>query len=270
MFKKFLAGALMAVAALSAGAFTTDTIKVPTRLLASPMDVTVIVPDAAAEGERFPTVYLLNGYDGNHLAWTRSTRPDLGKLADKYGMVIVMPDGRDSWYWNSPVDPKMQMEDFIANELVGAIDERYPTIPEAAKRAISGLSMGGHGAMWLAVHHPDVWKSVGSMSGGVNILPFVGKWRMADRLGKYEGNEKVWEEHTVINMIPLFKEAGLNIIFDCGTEDFFADVNNDLHKRFLEAGVKHDYISRPGNHSHKYWANSVLYHLLFFNEAFNQ
>ncbi len=71
-------------------------------------------------------------------------------------------------------------------------------------------------------------------------------------------------------MIPQIKEAGLAILFDCGVDDFFADVNNSLHSAMVEAGIPHDYISRPGNHSWKYWGNSVLYHLLFFNEFFSR
>ncbi|MDE6612560.1 MAG: esterase family protein, partial [Muribaculaceae bacterium] len=107
---------LAALAALSAHAFSTDTIKVATQYLDTPEDVTVIVPDGAF-GHDFPVVYLLNGYDGNHLQWTR-TQPRLGELADSYGMIFVLPDGRDSWYWDSPVCPGMQMESFIIKDLV--------------------------------------------------------------------------------------------------------------------------------------------------------
>ena len=130
--------------------------------------------------------------------------------------------------------------------------------------------MGGHGALWLAVQHPDIFGSAGSTSGGVNILPFTGRWKMAQRLGSYEDNPKCWRDHTVISMVSNFKNANLNIIFDCGTEDFFAKVNDSLHTAFLQAGVQHDYISRPGNHSAKYWRNAIVYHLLFFNEAFKK
>ncbi len=254
--------------ALSASAFTTDTIKVDTRYLDTPEDVTVIVPDGAF-GHDFPVVYLLNGYDGNHIQWTR-TQPRLGELADRYGMVFVLPDGRDSWYWDSPLRPEMQMESFIIKDLVPYIDAKYPTLKSRDKRAISGFSMGGHGALWLATRHPDILGSVGSMSGGVNIMPFPKNWKMALWLGPQEQNKEVWEAHTVASLVPQMKEAGLNIIFDCGTDDFFAGVNNDLHNALAEAGVPHDYTSRPGAHTHAYWGNSLLYHLLFFNEIFKK
>ena len=100
-----------AAVAICALAFSTDTIKVNTNYLATPEDVTIITPDHK-QGQSFPTVYLLNGYGGNHKAWC-SIQPRLGELADTYGMVIVMPDGRNTWYWDSPVDPDFQMESFF-------------------------------------------------------------------------------------------------------------------------------------------------------------
>ncbi|MDE6157020.1 MAG: esterase family protein, partial [Muribaculaceae bacterium] len=150
------------------------------------------------------------------------------------------------------------------------IDANYPTLASREKRAVSGFSMGGHGALWLATRHPDIFGSVGSMSGGVNIMPFPKNWKMAQWLGSQDENRDVWEAHTVASLVPQMKDAGLNIIFDCGTDDFFAGVNNDLHQAMAEAKIPHDYISRPGAHTHPYWANSLLYHLLFFNEAFRK
>ena len=74
-----------------------------------------------------------------------------------------------SWYWNSPVDPKSQYETFISDELIKAIDSKYKTIKNRTGRAITGLSMGGHGALYLAIKHQDVFGAAGSMSGGVDI-----------------------------------------------------------------------------------------------------
>lgn len=271
MIKRLFSGVLLAVLALQASAFHTDTISIETKYLDSPLDVTVIVPEAAVTNPslRFPTVYLLNGYSGDHRAWG-ACQPRLGELADTYGMVMVMPDGRDSWYWNSTIDPGMQMESFFVADLVPYIDGHYPTVKDRTKRAITGLSMGGQGAFWLATHHPDIWGNIGSTSGGVDILPFKEKWKMAKRIGKYEDNPSLWKKHSIASLVPEIAAGRFNIIFDCGTDDFFAGVNQKLHESLLKAGVEHDYISRPGNHTQAYWRNAILYHLLFFNEAFNR
>ena len=243
-----------------------DTLSIKTKFLATPENVVVISPDVSKE-KSCPAVYLLNGHNGNHLSWL-NIRKNLPRLADDYGFIIVMPDGKNSWYWDSPVDSAMQMESFITKELVPMIDSTYNTIPQAEKRAISGLSMGGHGAMWLAFRHPELWKNVGSMSGGLDIRPFPDNWNMKDRLGNKNENEELWENHTVINLVPDVHKDYYNIIFDCGTEDFFFEVNNNVHDALLDRNIKHDYITRPGGHTGDYWANSVLYHLLFFSENF--
>ena len=144
-------------------------------------------------------------------------------------------------------------------------------IRDSSKRAVTGLSMGGHGALWLAANHPDVFGSAGSMSGGVDIRPFASSWGMAKLLGKkYSEDPELWTSHTVAGIIPKFKDANINITIDCGIDDFFAPVNDELHHSLVAAKIPHDYTSRPGKHSHAYWANSVLHHLLFFNTAFQK
>lgn len=269
MIKKLLLCALVAAMSLSAAAFRTDTINVASKHLATPMDVVVVVPDAAIAGKKCPSVYLLNGYDGNHLQWL-GTQPDLGKLADKYGMIFILPDGRNSWYWDSLTDPSMQMDSFIAGDLVPYIDSRYNTIADRSKRAITGLSMGGHGALWLAGNHPEIWGNAGSTSGAVDITKFPNNWGIARFIGKHDDNPEVWRKHSVMSLVPVFAKSNTNIIFDCGVDDFLAEVNNNLHEAMVKAGVQHDYISRPGKHAHSYWRNAILYQLLFFNEAFNR
>ncbi len=269
MRRHFLTLILLLVA-VAASAFKADTVTVASKYLDTPMKVTVLTPDGAA-GQRFPTVYLLNGFSGDYRAWTQTTEPRLGEIADRYGMVFVMPDGRDSWYWDSPVNSGLQMESFITKTLVPYIDSKFPTIPEVSKRAITGLSMGGHGSIYLAARHPEIFGSAGSMSGGVDIRPFPKSWNMSKLLGKtYAEDAPLWDSHTVATMVPQIKKAGINLIFDCGSEDFFAKVNADFHHALLDAGVPHDYTSRPGNHSHSYWRNSLKYHLLYFNEVFKK
>lgn len=247
---------------------TADTITLESKLVTPSVKVTVIHPVWTDDATRYPVVYLLNGFGGDYRAWPES-QPRLHQLAQEKGIIIVCPDGRDSWYWDSPVVPQMQMESLITRVLVPLIDSTYPTIADPAHRAITGLSMGGHGALWLAMRHPDLFGSMGSMSGGVNITPFPKKWKMENWLGPYDQNKELWESHTVINLVPTLT-PGQNIIFDCGVDDFFAGVNEELHQALLAKGIPHDYTSRPGRHSWDYWRNSILYHLQFFSEVFRK
>ncbi len=221
---------------------------------------------------RFPVLYLLHGAFGCYSDW--SQKADLHRLADLYDVIIVCPDGQDSWYFDSPVDPKMQFETYVSKELVEYIDSHYPTHANRYMRAITGLSMGGHGALFLAFRHPDVFWSCGSMSGNMDITQVTEKWHIKDRLGNYAGNEQRWRDHSVCNQVDLVKAStlkpALNIIIDDGLNDIFIKNNIALHEQLLEKGIDHDFTVRPGRHSWDYWVNSLDYHMMFFDKAFKR
>ncbi len=231
----------------------------------------VILPKSYAEGNtRYPVVYLLHGCGGNYASWI-TIKPELPQLASQYNLIIVCPDGLiNSWYWNSPLNKDMQFEDYISDEVIRYTDSHYRTIADRSARAISGLSMGGHGAMWNAIRHRNVFGAAGSISGGLDIRPFPTNWKMQNQLGEFAANKKRWDEHTVINLIPSLKDGDLAIIIDCGVEDFFLEVNRRAHQSLLDHNIKHDYIERPGAHNNAYWNNSIDYQLLFFHKFFAQ
>jgi S-formylglutathione hydrolase FrmB len=180
-----------------------------------------------------------------------------------------MPDGgTNSWYWDSPVDPTYKYETFVSKELVEYIDSHYKTRADRTGRAITGLSMGGHGGLWLGIRHQDVYGAAGSTSGGVDIRPFPKNWGMSLRLGTIEQNPKNWDEYTVINQVHLLKPDAMKLIIDCGTEDFFYEVNCALHQKLTEAKIPHDFYTRPGVHNWDYWRNSIKYQVLFFSNYF--
>jgi S-formylglutathione hydrolase FrmB len=251
-------------------AATVDTLLTRSASMKKEIKAVVIKPDSYASGKRFPVVYLLHGYSGNYSNWIEKV-PGIKEDADRYQVLIVCPDGGfGSWYWNSPVDPAFQYETYVAEELVSLIDRQYKTITGAGGRAITGLSMGGHGALYLALKHPEVYGAAGSMSGGVDIRPFPNNWDMAKRLGSYASNKALWEENTVMNLLHLAQPGKPALIIDCGTADFFFEVNERLHKELLYRNIPHDYITRPGSHNWDYWKNAVRYQLLYFYDYFNR
>lgn len=77
-----------------------------------------------------------------------------------------------------------------------------------------------------------------------------------------------WDDYTVINQTGKLKDGALWIIFDCGYDDFFFEVNQAFHQKLLERGVMHDFIVRPGAHTGEYWSNSIDYQILFFLKFF--
>lgn len=250
---------------------TVDTIEVYSAKMDKNIKNVVILPAGYDKSgvTKYPVLYLLHGYGGRHDTWLGVKRT-LPEEATKWQMIIVCPDGKNSWYWDSPVDPAYQYETFVSLELTSYIDKNYKTIASPKGRAITGLSMGGHGGLWLGINHPDVFGACGSMSGGVDIRPFPNNWDMKRRLGSYKENPEVWEKHTVINQLDKIEPNSLAIIIDCGTDDFFYQVNEELHKEMLYRNIAHDYITRPGGHKGEYWNNAIDYQMMFFSKFFKR
>ena len=252
--------------ALMANAAKVDTILVKSASMNKDVQVVTIMPEKKGN---YPVIYLLHGYSGNAKAWI-GLKPELTKMADEKGIIFVCPDGKNSWYWDSPKDPSSRYETFVAKELVKYIDANYPTIANRTKRAITGLSMGGHGALWLSMRNKDIFGAAGSMSGGLDIRPFPNNWEMSKQLGEAPSNKENWETYTAINQIDNLKNGDLAIIIDCGYSDFFFEVNNDFHNKLRKYGIDHDFIVRPGAHNGPYWNNAVDYQILFFEKFFKK
>ena len=254
----------------SAQAAHVDTIQVFSPSMNKNIKTCVIVPDNYKKSKKkFPVVYLLHGYSGNYATWVKSFKEVLQQV-DRYGFIAIGVDGNySSWYFNSPIDPTFKYETYIIDELVPFIDKKYKTIASREGRAISGLSMGGHGSLYLSLKHQDVFGAAGSMSGGVDIRPFSEKWDIKNRLGAITDFPENWEKNTVVNLIELNQNNNLKLIIDCGVDDFFIDVNRELHQKMLALKIDHDYIERPGKHNIDYWENSLKFQLLFFYNFFH-
>jgi len=247
-----------------------DTLMIHSQAMNKKIPNIVISPKQYQEnGKGFPVLYLLHGAGGNYKTWLNMV-PQLKDYADRNQLLIICPDGgRQSWYFDSPVDRSYRYESYVSNELVSEIDRMYNTIPNKKGRAIAGLSMGGHGAFYLAFKHQDIWGAAGSMSGGVDLCPFPNNWKISERLGKYAEYPDNWEQNSVVNMLYLLDGKSLKLIFDCGVKDFFFDANKRLHEKMLSRNIPHDYIERPGEHNWIYWRNAVKYQLQFFVDFFN-
>ena len=256
---------------LNVSASQIDTLMVKSESMNKTIANIVITPNSyTTTSEGFNVLYLLHGAGGNHLSWL-SKASKIQEYADLYNLIIVCPDGgKTSWYFDSPIDEKMNYETYISKELVTTIDKTYNTIATKNGRAITGLSMGGHGALYLAFKHQDIWSAAGSMSGGLDLRPFPNNWKISDRLGIYAENKENWEDNSVINMVYLLNGKDLKLIIDCGVNDFFYDANKRFHKKLLERNIPHDYIERNGKHDWNYWQNSIKYQLLFFHNIFSE
>lgn len=264
---------LAMLVALCQNAFSArvDTVTITSASMHKPIKCVVVTPEGYSTGnQRYPVVYLLHGHGGSYNNWVRSTAT-LQPYVDALKLIVVCPDGNvSSWYFDSPVDTAWKYETHVALEVPDYIDAHYRTIASRNGRAITGLSMGGHGGLYLGIRHKDRFGAAGSTSGGVDFRPFPNNWNIAQRLGTYAGNEKQWDKNTVINAVDSLKSGELALIIDCGVDDFFITVNRNLHQKLVEKKIAHDYTERPGKHNWEYWNNALPYQLLYFSRFFHQ
>ncbi len=240
--------------------------------------------------ERFPVLYLLHGYSGNYLNWARFNAP---KFAKEYPLIVVMPDGGNSWYanWSESEDgQKNAWDDYITKDLIGHIDSTYRTIAIRDGRAINGLSMGGYGALTLGLKHPDLFCSIGTHSGALAFARSVGERlrsggdaakqktprKLSDlpnpNIGTEGFNSQVertpkgklfakaedadaYDPFKLVLTVP--KEKMPHIYVDCGTEDGLLKSSQDFAKLLMENKIPFTYAESIGGHNGPYWSREI-------------
>jgi S-formylglutathione hydrolase FrmB len=256
--------------AILSNAARVDTVSIYSNAMHHSYKCVVIKPSDYKKQKTFPAVYLLHGYAGDFSNWITRV-PQLKKYADDYHILIICPEGGYStWYINSPLDSTIKFETYISKEVVPYIDAHYKTVRDRKSRAITGLSMGGHGAFFIAFRNPEVFGACGSMSGLMDLKTSANKYDLAKRIGDTINYAQNWKNYSVINVVESYPKDSLAIIFDCGTSDPFYKPNMQLHEKLLALKIPHDFIVRPGNHNWNYWANAVQYQLLFFRNYFQR
>jgi len=211
-------------------------------------------------GGRFPVLYLLHGLYGDYLNW--DTRTNLERCAQRYELIVVMPDAGDSWYTNSATDPKDKFEDYIAKDLVAEIDGKFRTMRSRRARAIAGLSMGGYGALKIALRHHDEFAFAGSLSGALDAPQDLGdkKPEFRDQLLKVFGppGSGVRADNILSSLLQSVSSKDLPYLYlACGSGDDFLPVNRNFVAQLSSRGVPYEYHETAGGHAWDYWDRSV-------------
>lgn len=226
--------------------------------LARTMKYRVLLPaDYSSSPTRYHTLYLLHGLMGNELDW--STKTELASLAEGLPFVVVMPDGENSWYTNGEGDGP-RFEDYIAEDLIHEVDAKYRVLRSQYGRVIAGLSMGGYGAIKIALKHPDLYAEAGSFSGA---FPVAADVAYADRFPAYraeilgifgpsgsrtrlENDVYGLAEAAIVDRVPP-------LYIDCGTADSLLAANRRLVDILQRRGFRYEYHETPGAHAWDYW-----------------
>lgn len=259
----------------------TDTIEVYSKSMDKNLKAAVTTPSSyRSDTKNYPVLYLLHGGSGAFSDWHRnvSEKGLVERMAEQYELIIVTPGvGPASYYYDSPMLDSVRYETYIIAELIPYIDQTFRSLAQKDSRAITGLSMGGHGAITLSAKHPELFIAAGSMSGVMNIdtrmwkvpedfrtLRLQGQQAMLGKELNYEGPE--FSPYTAVGLVDQMKTNGLALIIDCGVEDFLIETNRQMHQLLLENGTPHEYIERPGAHTWPYWTEALPVHLLFFDK----
>lgn len=256
---------------LTSFAGSVDTVNIYSTAMKKSYKAVVIKPDSYSDkSKKFETVYLLHGHGGSFSNWVNLV-PSLKQYADQYQLLIVCPEGsRDSWYLDSPIADSVQFETYIAKEVPAYVDAHYKTIADRNARAITGLSMGGHGGLFLGMRHPDQFAGCGSMSGAL-LLEYISdpKYGIDKVLGPLSTNKQSYVAHSVMNELDSYPADSLAIIIDCGVDDYVIEMNRMVHRRMVTLKIPHDYTERPGKHNWDYWRSAVGFQLLYFRQFFD-
>ena len=210
----------------------------------------VILPENAGPGP-FPVWYLLHGLSDDHTAWTRRT--NLERHVEGLPLIVVMPDGGRGFYTDSATEPADAFETFLMHDLIGFVDRNFQTRADRSGRVVAGLSMGGYGAIKLALKFPETFCAAASHSGAL--------WR-PDLLEAYEGSElqRVFGDqpgggpNDVYALAERMVRSHLPALrFDCGTEDYLLPQNRLFHQHLEALRIVHQYVEHPGFHDWAYW-----------------
>ena len=211
----------------------------------------------------FPVLYLLHGYSDDHTGWVR--RSNVERYAGAYPMIIIMPDGQHGWYTDAASMPYANFEQYMAEELVSFVDNTFSTIAERRGRAIAGLSMGGYGALKLALKHPDKYCAGHSFSGAVGItqrqsgLAADNKespWSIEQRL-IFGENPAGGSEDLRTLILAADPKTMPAISFDCGVDDFLYESNQSFAAFLTEKKIPHTYERFSGAHDWNYWDTHI-------------
>lgn len=227
------------------------------KTLKKSVELNVLLPQNI-NGESYKTLWLLHGLTDDHTAWMRFS--SIERYAEQAGIAVVMPNADRSWYTNTAYDAKYKT--FITHELPDLLRSHFKGMSDKREdNIIGGLSMGGYGAVKLALLHPEKYGACISLSGSFDITrknrPVnINEWRSIFGFETESPDELGGGEHDLFAIAERFAESGATtpkMYMWCGTEDHLIDLNHRFHEHLNTLGIDHKYEYSEGNHSWKWW-----------------
>ena len=216
----------------------------------------VVLPADVSANKKFPVVYLLHGGGGSFRDW--SNYSEAARFAER-GLILVMPEGHSSYFTNAAERPQDRYEDYIENDLIADVEDKFPAATGRANRAIVGVSMGGFGAVKLALRHPELFAFAGGLSGALDVpsRPFsikrLEQWhRHRAIFGKWDGQTQ--KENDPFVLAQSADPASTPYLFlTCGEQEGLLGVNRKFAGLLEQRHFRYEFNAAPGDHNWTQW-----------------
>lgn len=284
MKKNFLCLLLLPVILYSQSGKVYDNLSMNSTILKGERKYAIYLPPGYDQSERsYPVLYLLHGYSDDQTGWIQFG--EVYHIADKAinegkatPMIIVMPNADTPYrgYVNRP-ETDYRYEDFFINEFIPYIEKTYRIRSQKRYRAIAGLSMGGGGTFFYALHHPELFSSACPLSAdtGPSDPDSLQNYYILKGIEKLSSEKALefYKRYNVINLIKTLPAEQLKSVrwyIDCGDDDFLTIMNSEVHIEMTKKGIPHEFRMRDGAHNWTYWRESLPNVLKFVSDAFHQ
>ncbi len=236
------------------------------RALDRTMDYWIYLPPGyGAPGARFPVLYMLHGRDADCSQWQQL---GLFEQAERFitegtiaPLIIVAPQG-DFGYWMNHADNGPRWGDYVTSDLIEHIDTAYATLPSTQHRAIGGISMGGHGAIQLALNHPELFVAAGGHSA---------VFRRQEEAPSFFGVGDVYQRHDPVSLVQsLHVDVPFALWLDMGDADSWTSQMNLFHSALAERNIPHEWHLSPGGHDDAYWMHHIPAYLRWYDNVLKQ
>jgi S-formylglutathione hydrolase FrmB len=217
----------------------------------------ILLPAGYAKShQHYPVLYMLHGFMNPYYEWDRQS--ELARHLDKYDLIVVLPQGDNSWYLISETVPKDKYMRYLLRDLRQEIETKYRVISETYGRAIAGLSMGGYGAMVATLRFPGLFAFAANFSGAPTalsdpqMLKDMGPWGLDAILGPK--GSKTRTDNDVLELVAKAKPEQIPYIWmTCANDDHTLTENLEFAAALRKQKIAFEFHNGPGSHEWDYW-----------------
>lgn len=219
------------------------------------MQYRVFLPETS-HGHKLAVVYLLHGGGGTFRDW--SNYSDVARFAAG-DLLLVMPQGDYSYYTNAALRPRDRYEDYIVDDLPADVEHRFPVSTGRAGRAIAGVSMGGFGAIQLALRHPDSYAFAGALSAAIDVPRRRFTWRRLSQSRSFreifgpDGSETRRAADPFLLVPSADSKTTPFLYLMCGQQEGLLAPNREFDALLDRYRFAHEFHAVPGGHDWNQW-----------------